>query len=82
VVYVNGHRASVKVNGFDEVNEGQEYVFFLFWGSAYKAYYPAGGNSGVVVVNYYLGLRSLATSPEMQSKVRRMKLEDLINRTN
>lgn len=80
VVYVNGHRASVKVKGFDEVKPGKQYVFFLFWSSAYNAYYPAGGNSGVVVVNDDLNLHSLASSEEMQSKIRGMNLEALANR--
>lgn len=77
VVYVNGHRASVKVKGFDEVKPGKQYIFFLFWGSAYNAYYPAGGNSGVVVVDDDLSIHSLASSEEMQSKIREMNLEAL-----
>lgn len=75
VVNVNGHRASVKVKGFDEVKPGKQYVFFLFWGIS--SYSPAGGNSGVVVVNDDLSLHSLASSEEMQSKIRGMNLEAL-----
>jgi len=78
VVYVNGHRASMKVKGFEAINPGQEYIFFLFWSSAYKTYSLAGNISGVIAVNYDLSLQSLASSEEMQSKLRGMKLEDLI----
>lgn len=79
VVYVNGHRASMKVKGFEEINPGQEYVFFLFWSSAYKSYSLAGNISGVIVVNYDSSLRSLASSEKMKTKVRGMTLESLIN---
>ncbi len=79
VVYVNGHRASMKEKGSESINTGSEYVFFLFWSSNYKTYYLAGGISGVVVVNFDLSLQSLASSEDMRSKFRTLKLQDLIN---
>ncbi len=79
VVYVNGHRASMKVKGFEEINPGQEYIFFLYWSSAYKTYSLAGHISGVIVVNYDSSLRSLASSEKMKTQVSGMTLESLIN---
>src|SRR5205807_4194424 len=77
VVYVNGHRASMKEKGSEAMNTGNEYVFFLFWGSAYKTYSLAGNISGVVVVNYDSSLQSLASSEKMRSEFSSMRLEDL-----
>lgn len=79
VVYVNGHRASMKVKGFEEINPGQEYIFFLYWSSAYKTYSLAGNISGVIGVNYDSSLRSLASSEKMKTRVGGMTLESLIN---
>jgi len=78
VVYVNGHRASMKVKGFEDINPGQDYIFFLFWSSAYKTYSLAGNISGVMAVNYDLTLRSLASADELKTKVQGMTLESLI----
>ncbi|HEV2706151.1 MAG TPA: hypothetical protein VGV59_09520 [Pyrinomonadaceae bacterium] len=78
VVYVNGHRAVVKAKGFESLNPGKSYVFFLFWSSAYKAYTLAGGASGVVLVNNDLSLTPLASSKEIQAKLRDMNLDSLI----
>jgi hypothetical protein len=78
VVYVNGHRASMKVKGFEDINPGQDYIFFLFWSSAYKTYSLAGNISGVIAVNNDSSLRSLASSEKMNTKVHGLTLESLI----
>jgi hypothetical protein len=79
VVYVNGHRASMKVRGYEEITPGQEYIFFLYWGREFNTFYLAGHISGVVAVNFDSSLRSLASSEEMKSSVRGMTLESFIN---
>lgn len=76
-VYVNGHRAEVKVKGAEHLSPGKRYVFFLFWSPDYKAYVLAGGLSGVVMVNDDLTLRALASSKEIQEKLSGMDLESL-----
>ena len=78
-VLVNGHRASVKVKGFENFKNGQEYVFFLFWSPDYKAYVLAGGLSGVIIVKDDTSLRALASSKEIQARVQNLRLETLIN---
>ncbi|HEU4596379.1 MAG TPA: hypothetical protein VFS10_14680 [Pyrinomonadaceae bacterium] len=78
VVNVNGHRASVKVKQYELLNPGQDYMFFLDWSSAYKAYILAGGASGAVLVNEDLSLKPLASSKELRAKLRGMALDDLI----
>jgi hypothetical protein len=79
VVSLNGHRASVKVKGFEDLNPGKQYVFFLYWSRSYNAYILAGGISGAVMVNDDLTLKPLGSAKEIQSQLRRMNLEDLID---
>jgi hypothetical protein len=62
VVSVNGHRASVKVKGFDAIESGKSYVMFLNWSPDYRAYVPTAGIFGVVAVSDDRGLRSLSSS--------------------
>jgi hypothetical protein len=50
VVNVNGHRVSVKLQGHELLNEGKDYIFFLWWSPNLKAYKLAGGISGVILV--------------------------------
>ncbi len=76
---MNGHRASVKARGFEAMNPGKQYVFFLFWSPNYKAYVLAGGISGVVMVNDDHSLDALASSNELRAELRGIKLEDLID---
>lgn len=78
-VYVNGHRAAVKVKGYESLIPGKQYVFFLFWSPDYKAYILAGGMSGAVMVNDDLSLKPLASSKEFQEKLRGVDLESFIN---
>jgi len=50
VVYVDGHRASVNIKGRDLVQTGKDYILFLEWSTAYKAFHIIGGVSGAVLV--------------------------------
>lgn len=77
-VNVNGHRASVKVAGYEALRPGKEYVFFLFWSPDYKAYILAGGPSGAVLVNEDRSLKPLASSADIQKSLRGLNLESLI----
>lgn len=79
VVYVNGHRASVKVKGFESLGPGKQYVFFLSWSPDYKAYVLSYGIFGAVMVNDDLSLKPLASSKGNHAKLRGMNLESLIN---
>lgn len=80
VVYVNGHRAAVKVRGYESLNQGRQYVFFLSWSPDYKAYLLAGGINGAVMVNDDGSLKPLGSSKEIRSELRGMDLESFINR--
>lgn len=79
VVLINGHRASVKVKGYENLVVGRNYIFFLFWSPDYKAYVLAGGISGAVLVNDDMSLKSLASSRQMQARVKSLRLETLIS---
>jgi hypothetical protein len=79
VVLVNGHRASVRVKGFENLNPGKQYVFFLYWSRNYNAYILAGGISGAVLVNDDLTLKALGSGKDLQLQLQNMKLEDLID---
>lgn len=78
-VYVNGHRAAVKVKGYERLYPGSRYVFFLYWSPDYEAYILAHGISGAVMVEDDLSLKSLGSSKEIDSKLRGMNLDSLIN---
>lgn len=80
VVEVNGHKATVKVNGYESLKPGKQYVFFLFWSTAYKAYVLAGGASGAVVVNDDHSLTPLASSEAIKGELRGIDLERFISR--
>jgi hypothetical protein len=78
VVHVNGHRASVRVKGYEALNPGKLYLFFLFWSPDYKAYVFGHGIFSVIRVNDDLSLEPLVSTKEMQAELRGLKLEDLI----
>jgi hypothetical protein len=82
VVAVNGHRASVKVKGYENLQTGRTYVFFLFWSPDYNAYLLAGGISGAIMVNDDMSLKALASSKEIQATVKSLRLQTLINQLN
>lgn len=80
VVNVNGHRAAVKVKGFDALNTGKEYVFFVNWSADYKAYILTAGIFGVVRVNGDLSLGPVDdSSDKMKSEFRGIDLDSLAN---
>jgi hypothetical protein len=78
IVHVNGHRAEVKYKGYESLNQGNQYLFFLFWSPDYQAYTLAGGISGVVAVNQDSSLSPLASSEDIKSKLRGVNLENFI----
>jgi hypothetical protein len=49
-VHVNGHRASMKLEGSEMLKPNKDYVLFLRWSPDFKAYRPVGGVSGFFVV--------------------------------
>jgi hypothetical protein len=79
VVYVNGHRASVKVKGFEALEPGKQYVFFLSWSPDYKAYTLIYGIAGAVMVNDDMSLKPLASSKELHAELHGINLESFFN---
>lgn len=80
VVNVNGHRASVKVKGFEALEPGKQYVFFLSWSPDYKAYVLVTRSIyGAVLVNDDLSLKPLAASKELNAELGGMSLESFIH---
>lgn len=77
VIRVNGHRAEVKVKGYEYLKPGRDYVFFLFWSTDYKSYILAGDMSGVIIVADDLSLKPLASSEEILERLRGADLESL-----
>jgi len=78
-VNVNGHRATVKLQGHESIKAGAEYIFFFWWSPSYKAYYLAGGISGVVAVGSDSRVKPLATNPDVKLKYDNMDLENFIS---
>jgi hypothetical protein len=78
-VEVNGHRASIRVKGYESLKPGKEYIFFLVWSPDYKAYSLAYGISGAVMVNDDSSLNPLSQSKEIQAKLRGLDLESFID---
>ena len=80
VVNVNGHRASVKVQGTNEsLVVGKNYIFFLWWSYAHKAYYLAGGISGVVLVEDDFRVKPFASAKKIKQRYEGLDLETFIN---
>lgn len=79
-VNVNGHRAAVKVKGYDALSPGKQYVFFLNWSPDYHAYKLTYCIFGALMVNDDLSLRTLGSPKELQAEVREMTLESLFKR--
>lgn len=79
VVAVNGHRASVKVKGFDVIESGRSYVMFLNWSPDYHAYVPTAGIFGVVAVGDDGSVRSLSSANSLQKELNKMTLEAFLN---
>jgi len=79
VVLVNGHRASVRVKGFEAIESGKSYVMFLNWSPDYRAYVPTAGILGVVAVNADRSLRSLSSSNSLQTHFNKLNLEAFLS---
>ena len=82
VVSVNGHKASVRVKGYEGLIPGREYVFFLNWSPDYKAYLLTYGIFGAVAVDENKSLRPLADAEEIKSSFRKLNLESLAAEIN
>lgn len=78
VVEVNGHKASLKVKGYELLKEGKDYIFFLHWSSFSKVYALAGGISGVVQVEDNLRVKPLASAEKVKLKHDGASLETFI----
>ncbi len=65
-VYVNGHRASVKLKGSEFLTLGRSYVVFLHWTGGY--YRLAGGMSGVILIDDDLRTKALGTNQALKLK--------------
>ncbi|HEY9401044.1 MAG TPA: hypothetical protein VIQ24_00020 [Pyrinomonadaceae bacterium] len=67
LLYVNGHKVSKKLRGSDALKVGKDYVFFLWWSPAYRAYTLAGGVSGAFSIENDLTIKSLGSKDGMMS---------------
>jgi hypothetical protein len=82
VVQVNGHKAAVKLKGYEQLVPGREYVFFLNWSPDYKAYVLSYGISGAVAVDEKKSLRPLADNEELRSSFGKLNLDTLAAEIN
>ena len=82
VVDVNGHKAAVKVKGYEALLPGHQYVFFLNWSPDYKAYVLGYGIFGAVAVDENKSLRPLAGNEEIKSSFRKLNLDTLAAEIN
>jgi hypothetical protein len=82
VVQVNGHKAAVKIKGYEALVPGREYVFFLNWSPDYKAYVFSYGLSGAVAVDAKRSLRPLADNEELRSSFSKLNLDTLAAEIN
>ena len=63
---VNGHRASMKVEGSESLKPNKDYVLFLRWSPDFKAYLPVGGVSGFFIVDGSSGIKPVGTRPNIK----------------
>ena len=82
VVDVNGHKAAVKVKGYEALLPGHQYVFFLNWSPDYKAYVLTYGIFGAVAVDENRSLNPLAGNEGIKSSFRRINLDNLAAEIN
>ena len=78
VVVVNGHKASVKVRGYEDLSAGNSYLFFLNWSPSYKAYTLTACLFGAVVVDEHFSLKSLGSSKKLERELRDLNLKSLL----
>lgn len=65
-VLVNGRRATSKLKGSEPLKPGRDFLLFLWWSPAYKAYTLAGGVSGAFLIESEQRLRPLGSKPGMR----------------
>lgn len=82
VVQVNGHKAAVKIKGYEALVPGRVYVFFLNWSPDYKAYVLSYGISGAVAVDEKKSLSPLADNEELRSNFSKLNLDTLAAEIN
>ena len=82
VVQVNGHKAAVKIKGYEALVPGRMYVFFLNWSPDYKAYVLSYGISGAVAVDEKKSLSPLADNEELRSNFSKLNLDTLAAEIN
>lgn len=82
VVQVNGHKAAVKVRGYEALVPGREYVFFLNWSPDYKAYVFSYGIFSAVAVDEKKSLKPLANNEELRSRFSKLNLDTLAAEIN
>ena len=80
-VQVNGHKATVKVKGYDALVPGREYVFFLNWSPDYKAYVFSYGIYSAVAVDDNK-LKPLASNDELKASFSKLNLDTLAAEIN
>lgn len=78
VVVVNGHKASVKVKGYEELSAGNRYLFFLNWSPSYKAYNLTACIFGAVFVDEHFSLKPLGSSKKLERELRDLNLKRLL----
>lgn len=66
VVQVGGRRAALKLKGSEPLKPGRDFVFFLWWSPAYKAYTLAGGVSGAFLIDMDQRLKPLGSKAGMR----------------
>lgn len=82
VVQVNGHKAAVKIKGYEALVPGREYVFFVNWSPDYKAYIFSYGIFSAVAIDEKKSLRPLANDEELRSIFSKLNLETLAAEIN
>jgi hypothetical protein len=75
-VRVNGHTASVKPDGAKPLSVNADYILFLWWSPSFNAYYLAGGNSGVVLVDDARRIKPLGAA--LNAKHRGQDVENFV----
>jgi hypothetical protein len=80
-VQVNGHIASVKVKGNEQLIAGQTYIFFLHWVSKHQVYALAGSFGGAFLVTDDFRVKSLSIEKRSLMKLNHddTNLEAFIN---
>ncbi|MFN2453940.1 MAG: hypothetical protein ABR577_06925 [Pyrinomonadaceae bacterium] len=80
-VEINGHHVSFvsQARSFKLLKEGNDYIFFMNWGSEGKAYRVIGGLSGMYLVESTGRIKPLSTEKIIQDKYAGLDVESFIN---